>query len=135
MEELKQNFTELVSISRKLRKECPWDAEQNIESFHKYIVEEAIEAQKAAEAKDYEELKEELGDVLWNVLFMTNIAQENGLFDINDVLVQAREKMIRRHPHVFAGASKEMADIYKKWDEIKKEEKAVKEKRRSVAKS
>lgn len=126
MEKSKQAFGELLEISRRLRKECPWDAEQTLDSFHKYIVEESIEAQKAAEAKDYEELKEELGDVFWNVLFMTNIAKDNGLFDINDVLQNAKEKMVRRHPHVFAGESKDMKDIYKKWEEIKAEEKRLK---------
>ncbi len=131
METTKQSFSELVEISRRLRKECPWDAEQTLDSFHKYIVEESIEAQKAAEAKDYEELKEELGDVFWNVLFMTNIAKDNGLFDINDVMQNAKEKMIRRHPHVFAGESKDMDAIYKKWEEIKAEERKMKEARKN----
>lgn len=131
METTKQNFSELVEISRRLRKECPWDAEQTLDSFHKYIVEESIEAQKAAEAKDYEELKEELGDVFWNVLFMCNIAKEKGLFDINDVLQSAKEKMIRRHPHVFAGESKDMDAIHKKWAEIKAQERKLKEARKN----
>lgn len=131
METTKQSFSELVEISRRLRKECPWDAEQTLDSFHKYIVEESIEAQKAAEAKDYDELKEELGDVFWNVLFMCNIAKEKGLFDINDVLQSAKEKMIRRHPHVFAGESKDMDAIYKKWAEIKAEERKLKEARKN----
>lgn len=131
METIKQSFSELVEISRRLRKECPWDAKQTLDSFHKYIVEESIEAQKAAEAKDYEELKEELGDVFWNVLFMTNIAKDNGLFDINDVMQNAKEKMIRRHPHVFAGESKDMDAIYKKWEEIKAEERKLKAKRKN----
>ncbi len=135
MEKTKQSFSELIEISQKLRKECPWDAEQTLDSFHKYIVEESIEAQKAAEAKDYEELKEELGDVFWNVLFMCNIAKENGLFDVHDVLQNAKEKMIRRHPHVFAGESKDMDAIHKKWQEIKAEERKVKEARKAAQKN
>ena len=135
MEKTKQSFSELVEISQRLRKECPWDAEQTLDSFHKYIVEESIEAQKAAEAKDYDELKEELGDVFWNVLFMCNIAKENGLFDVHDVLQNAKEKMIRRHPHVFAGESKDMDAIYKKWEEIKAEERKVKEARKAAQKN
>lgn len=132
MEKAKQRFSELVEISQRLRKECPWDAEQTLDSFHKYIVDESIEAQKAAEAKDYEELKEELGDVFWNVLFMCNIAKDNGLFDIHDVLQHAKEKMIRRHPHVFAGESKDMDAIQKKWQEIKAEERKMKEARKTA---
>src|SRR3989338_1312621 len=132
MEKTNERFIELVEISQRLRKECPWDAEQTLDSFHKYIVEESIEAQKAAEAKDYDELKEELGDVFWNVLFMCNIAKENGLFDVHDVLQNAKEKMIRRHPHVFAGESKDMDAIYKKWEEIKADERKVKEARKSA---
>ncbi len=132
MEESKQSFGELLQISQRLRKECPWDAEQTLDSFHKYIVEESIEAQKAAEAKDYDELKEELGDVFWNVLFMCNIAKDNGLFDVHDVLQNAKEKMIRRHPHVFAGESKDMDSIHKKWAEIKAEERKLKEARKSA---
>lgn len=130
MEQLKNNFSELVTISMRLRKECPWDAEQKLDSFHKYIVEEAIEVEKAARAQDWEELKEELGDVFWNVIFMSNIAKDNNLFDLNDVVATVKEKMIRRHPHVFAGASNDMKDIYKRWEEIKVEEKKMKKERK-----
>lgn len=133
MKKTKENFGKLLEISQRLRKECPWDAKQDLDSFHNYIVEEAQEAQKAAEAKDYEELKEELGDVFWNVLFMANIAKDQGLFDINDILVDAQEKMIRRHPHVFGDASKDMESIHKKWLEIKAEEKARKEARKQLS--
>lgn len=131
MEKLKENFGELAAISKRLRKECPWDAKQDLNSFYKYIVEEAVEAQKAAEAKDYDNLKEELGDVFWNVMFMTNIAQDQGLFDLNDVIVQVKEKMVRRHPHVFGDASKDMESIYRKWEEVKAEERLEKEKRKN----
>lgn len=129
MSDITKNFEELVAISRRLRKECPWDAQQDLEMFHKYIVEEAIEVQKAAEAKDYDELKEELGDVFWNVMFMSNLANDKGLFDLNDVIMQVKEKMIRRHPHVFGNESNDMDSIYKKWEEIKAQEKKEKEKR------
>lgn len=125
----KEEFQELIDISARLRKECPWDAKQTLDSFYKYITEEAIEVQKAAEAKDYEELKEELGDVFWNVIFMANITKENGLFDIHDIIVTSKEKMIRRHPHVFGNASRDIESIYKKWDEIKAEEKRIKNER------
>lgn len=125
-----KDFQELLEISKRLRKECEWDAKQTLDSFHKYVVEEAIEAQKAAEAKDYEELKEELGDVFWNVLFMANIAKDNGLFDIHDIIAVSKEKMIRRHPHVFGNEPNDVESIKKKWEEIKQQEKLLKEARK-----
>lgn len=125
------SFQELVALSKLLHKECPWDAKQTIESFHQYIVGEALEVQKAAQEKDYDELKEELGDVFWNVMFMANIAEQNGLFTLHDVLTTSKEKMIRRHPHVFGDSSKDMDSIHKKWDEIKAKERVEKENRRN----
>lgn len=124
------SFVELLAISKLLHKECPWDAQQTIDSFHQHIVGEALEVKKAAEAKDYEELKEELGDVFWNVLFMTNIAEQNGLFTLHEVLETSKEKMIRRHPHVFGNESKDMNSIHKKWEEIKAQERVNKEKKK-----
>lgn len=129
-EKITNSFAELLAISKLLHKECPWDAQQTIDSFHQHIVGEALEVKKAAEAKDYEELKEELGDVFWNVLFMTNIAEQNGLFTLHDVLETSKEKMIRRHPHVFGNESKDMDSIHKKWEEIKAQERFEKEKKR-----
>jgi len=130
MEKTKKSFEELIKVNQKLRKECPWDKKQTLDSFYNYIVEEAIEAKQAAEKKDYEELKEELGDVFWNVLFMANIAKDNNLFDLNDVIVASKNKMIRRHPHVFGNASKDMESIHKVWQEIKDQEKKEKTKRK-----
>ncbi len=128
MEKTKQAFEELIKVSKRLRKECPWDAEQTLETFPRYLVEEAIEADNAAKMKDFEELKEELGDIFWNIMFMANIAEERGLFNIADIMETSRKKMIRRHPHVFGDASKDMDAIHEKWKEIK--EKEIKEKER-----
>jgi tetrapyrrole methylase family protein / MazG family protein len=130
MEKTKKEFEELININKRLRKECPWDKEQTLESFYNYIVEEAIEVKQAAKSKDYEELKEELGDVFWNVLFMANIAEEKNLFTLHDVIATSKEKMIRRHPHVFGDASKDVAEIEKTWQKIKAEEKKEKEERK-----
>lgn len=130
MEKLKENFSDAVTISKRLRKECPWDAQQDFNSYCKYLIEESIEVKKAVEEEDYEGLKEELGDLFWNILFMSNIAEESGLFDLNKIIVSANEKMVRRHPHVFGNESKDMESIYKKWKEIKMQEKDEKNKRK-----
>lgn len=128
--QITSSFEELLATSKNIHKECPWCAKQTIENFHTFIMEEALEVQKAAEAKDYDELKEELGDVFWNLLIMTNIAEQKGLFTLNDVLTTNKKKMIRRHPHVFGNESKDLESIHKKWMEIKAQEKLEKETKR-----
>lgn len=124
---VEQSFKALHAVSQRLRKECPWDNQETIASFAKYLKEEADEVLETIEKKDYFELREELGDLLWNILFITNIAEENGLFDLKEVLENTKEKMIRRHPHVYGNASKDMESIAKLWKEIKEQEKQRKE--------
>lgn len=124
---VEQSFKALHTVSQTLRKECPWDNQETINSFAKYLKEEADEVLETIEKKDYFELREELGDLLWNILFITNIAEEQGLFNLKEVLENTREKMIRRHPHVYGNASKDMESIKKLWKEIKEQEKQKKE--------
>lgn len=124
---VEQSFKALHAVSQRLRKECPWDNQETIASFAKYLKEEADEVLETIEKKDYFELREELGDLLWNILFITNIAEENSLFDLKEVLENTKEKMIRRHPHVYGNASKDMESIHKLWKEIKEQEKQRKE--------
>ena len=125
-------FKDLHAVSKTLRQECPWDNRETIESFAQYLKEEADEVLEAIEKKDYFSLKEELGDLLWNILFITNIAEEQGLFNLKEVLENVKEKMIRRHPHVYGNASKDMKSIEKLWKEIKGQEKLLKEKQREI---
>jgi tetrapyrrole methylase family protein/MazG family protein len=125
-EEKVEKFLKLVDILEKLRGEkgCPWDKKQNHQTLMKYLFEEAQEYDQAVQKQDYENMKEELGDVLLQVIFHAQIAKENKKFDIYDVLDTINEKMIRRHPHVF-GNSKATSEeeIRREWEEIKAKEK------------
>lgn len=118
-----QSFQKLTELSKKLREECPWDRRQTIQSYYPFILKEAEEFDEAAKRGDAEGMKDELGDVLWNVLFIADIAEREGLFKLKDVLEHAHGKMVRRHPHVFKGESKDIDDVNRRWEEIKKEEK------------
>ncbi|MBW2999805.1 hypothetical protein KY339_03960 [Candidatus Woesearchaeota archaeon] len=123
---MKKTFEELVKIHEMLRgdKGCAWDKQQTLESFKEHILKEAEEVVEAIENSNPEEIKKELGDLFWNILFMCQIAKEKGLFDIKEVMEEVKEKMIRRHPHVFGDEkAKDTEEIIKRWHEIKKEEK------------
>lgn len=124
-----EKFLKLIDILEKLRGECgcPWDKKQTHTSLMKYLFEEANEYNEAVQKQDYENMKEELGDVLLQIIFHAQIAKENKKFDIYDVLDTINEKMIRRHPHVF-GNSKATTEeeIKKEWERIKQLEKGKK---------
>jgi len=119
----------LVAIMDRLRRECPWDARQTHESLAPYLLEETYEALEAIERHDLAELCGELGDVLLQVLFHARVAAErtDGTgFDIDDVARQIADKLVRRHPHVFADVNVSGADeVIKNWDTIKAEERAA----------
>lgn len=123
------NFDELVNIIAELRSEhgCPWDREQTYESLKKCLLEETQEVLDAIDKHDMENLCEELGDVLLQVLMYSQIAQENSHFTIEDVIDGISQKMIRRHPHVFGDKeAKTPEESLRLWNEIKKQEKAKK---------
>ncbi len=125
-----KKFQKLVDILEQLRGEhgCPWDKKQNYETLLKYLFEESEEYKQAVLNKDYDNMKEELGDVLLQVIFHAQIAKENNKFDIYDVLDTINEKMIRRHPHVFGNSTaKTEEEIRVEWNKIKAEEKKCKE--------
>lgn len=124
---------------------CPWDIKQTHNSVASALTEEAAEAIEAIERSDMEHLREELGDVLLQVVFQSQIAAESGEFDINDVVADVQAKMVRRHPHVFgpqesliaAGFSEEEiayattpGNVLDMWQHIKEHERAIKEERR-----
>lgn len=121
-------FQDLVDITSELRSEegCPWDREQTHESLKKHLVEESNEVLWAIDQKDMENLCEELGDVLFQVMLHSQIAKENHHFTIADVVNGICEKMIRRHPHVF-GDKKAITpeEGQALWDAIKMQEKAA----------
>ncbi|SFC66992.1 nucleoside triphosphate pyrophosphohydrolase [Clostridium uliginosum] len=123
----KKDFYDLLEIIEVLRGEdgCPWDREQTHESIKKALIEESYEVVDAIDQEDANSLIEELGDILLQVVFHASIGQEDGYFNISDVIEGICKKMIYRHPHVFNKTEKinSSEDVILKWDDLKKEEK------------
>ena len=119
-----EEFSKLVELMSTLRsdKGCPWDKKQTIGNFKTFLLEEAYELVDAIEAANYLSLKEELGDLLFHIVFMAQICKEDGLFDITEVIQGVYDKMYHRHPHVF-GTLPHDTPIETKWEELKKNEK------------
>jgi tetrapyrrole methylase family protein/MazG family protein len=118
-------FEELVRIMHRLRAPggCPWDGEQTHDSIKPYLIEEAYEVVEAIDARDDRELCTELGDLLLQILFHSEMAAEDTRFDIRDVIRAISEKMVRRHPHVFADTQVSGADdVVRNWSRIKSAE-------------
>ena len=128
------DITRLLDIMTALRQPetgCPWDVEQDFESIKPYTIEEAYEVADAIERNDPEDLCDELGDLLLQVVFHAQMADEQGLFKFDDVVMAITSKMVRRHPHVFAqGDAKTGSDVKIRWDEIKADEKQQRVERR-----
>ncbi|MBE6688463.1 MAG: nucleoside triphosphate pyrophosphohydrolase [Ruminococcaceae bacterium] len=119
-------FDDLVAIMELLRAPggCPWDREQNHKTIRNNLIEETYEAIEAIDTDNMELLREELGDVLLQVVFHSRISEENGGFNINDVADEVCKKLIVRHPHVFGDVIAETSEkVLKNWDEIKKSRK------------
>jgi XTP/dITP diphosphohydrolase/ATP diphosphatase len=125
---LDTSFARAVAIMAQLRAPggCPWDREQTFESIRRYTLEETYEVLDAIERKDWVGLKDELGDLLLQVLFYAEMAQEEKLFTLQDVIDNLIEKLVRRHPHVFANrvGVQTSAQVIQNWEEIKKSERA-----------
>ena len=116
-------YADLAAIVKQLRRDCPWDREQTHESVKHLLIEEAYEVVSAIEERDWEEMAEELGDVLLHVLFHATIAEENGRFSISDVISAETDKLVRRHPHVFGEQAQDDAEaVAASWEEIKQQE-------------
>ena len=129
MQNKRYGYEDLLEIMKKLRDPggCPWDREQDHESLKKYFIEETYEVLEAIDLKSPENLCEELGDVLLQVIFHARIAEENGQFSMDDVVNTVSKKMVHRHQHVFGVARAETADdVINLWEDIKKQEKGVK---------
>lgn len=121
---VKEAFFDAVCLMVKLRANCPWDAKQSPQSLKRYVVEEAYEVVDAIDDEDWDELRKELGDFVFQVLFQAQIQEEQGRFDIESVLRELVAKMMRRHPHVFGDQRGiGMDQIHRNWDEIKRREK------------
>jgi len=105
---------------------CPWDKAQTQESLKAYILEEAYEVIDAIDRGNTSDLKEELGDLLFQIVFLCRLGEEQGMFNMEDVISTVCEKMIRRHPHIFGDTKAEtVTQVLKNWEDIKREEKHV----------
>jgi MazG family protein len=124
-----ERFERAVSIMARLRAPggCPWDREQTFDTIKPYTLEETYEVLEAIDNRDWDELTGELGDLLLQVLFYSEMAQEEKHFSIDDVLDRLSNKLVNRHPHVFGDVeAKTSADVLKNWEAIKAEEKKKK---------
>jgi MazG family protein len=124
-----QWFERLVELQARLRAEggCPWDREQTHHTLRTYLVEEAYEVLEALEAGDDKKFAEELGDLLLQIVFHSQIAREEKRFDVQDVIREIHDKMVRRHPHVFGEAeAKNAAEVLKNWEQLKAQERKAK---------
>jgi MazG family protein len=121
--EISQALARLDAITRRLRAECPWDREQNERTIVPHTVEEAYELADAANRHDDAKLLDELGDVLFQVHFLSLLLEERGAGNLAQVAEHCTEKLIRRHPHVFGQAEAETAqEVLRNWDRIKQDE-------------
>src|ERR1700685_2718771 len=121
-----EEFLALIEVVGELRQQCPWDREQTLTTASRHLLEEAYEAADAIEHGGDGEIEDELGDLLVQVLFAANIAEEQRGLEVAALLRRAREKLVRRHPHVYAGvAVKSSAEVVKNWDKLKQQERAA----------
>ena len=134
-----RDISRLIEIMAALRNPvggCPWDLEQDFSTIRHYTIEEAYEVSDAIERGDYDDLREELGDLLLQPIYHAQMASEQGLFDLGDVVQAITEKLIRRHPHVFGEeAARSAGGAKAKWDEVKADERAKKAEKRGEAAS
>lgn len=130
-----KSFDDLVQVMATLRGEdgCPWDKKQTMATIKDYFVEEVYEALEAIESGDVESMKEEFGDVLFEICFLSRIAEEEGKFNVYDSIESIVDKLIRRHPHVFGDEKiKEAEEVPGRWARLKAEEKKKKKTRESI---
>src|SRR5512141_2354975 len=125
---MKDNLSVLVQLMARLRGPdgCPWDRKQTPSSLKPFLIEECYEVVDALDENDPAKIKEELGDLLFQIVFHARIAEENSQFSMRDVIAASVEKMTRRHPHVFGDARLTTdKEVLANWEEIKKKEKGA----------
>ncbi len=121
-----KEFSELLEVAEKLLSPdgCPWDLKQTFFSLQPYVLEEAHEVIEAVDSNEDRRIIEELGDLLYTIIFYAKLAKKEGRFNMEDIINTAKEKLIRRHPHVFGDVKVDhINDIVKNWEQIKKQEK------------
>jgi ATP diphosphatase len=136
MSEAERAVGALLALMARLRdpeRGCPWDRAQSFSTIAPYTIEEAYEVADAIEHGDREHLREELGDLLFQVVFHARMAEEQGWFDFSAVASGIREKLVRRHPHLFAGANLAPEDLVRVWEEQKAQERAAAKSRAAAA--
>lgn len=127
MSDAERALSSLLALMARLRdpqRGCPWDREQTFSSIAPYTIEEAYEVADAIERGEHEQLRDELGDLLFQVVFHARMAEERGWFDFAAVATSIHDKLVRRHPHVFAGASPAPEELVRVWEEQKAQERA-----------
>jgi len=127
MSDAERALSALLALMARLRdpqRGCPWDREQTFSSIAPYTIEEAYEVADAIERGEHEQLRDELGDLLFQVVFHARMAEERGWFDFAAVATAIHDKLVRRHPHVFAGASPTPEELVRVWEEQKAQERA-----------
>ena len=122
-----QQLIEIMQALRQPESGCPWDLEQDFQSLIPYTLEEAYEVADAIERDSLDDLKHELGDLLFQIIFYSQLANEQHTFDFNDVVTTINEKLTRRHPHVFGNERiNDVKEQTKAWEDIKKQERELK---------
>jgi MazG family protein len=127
MSDAERALSALLALMARLRdpqRGCPWDREQTFSSIAPYTIEEAYEVADAIERGEHQQLRDELGDLLFQVVFHARMAEERGWFDFAAVASAIHDKLVRRHPHVFAGASPTPEELVRVWEEQKAQERA-----------
>ncbi len=123
MDKIGEKFEKFYEVIKRIRKECPWDSKQTHKTLEKYLIEESYEFIDAVERDDYNDMYEELGDILLQIGLHAAIGEEKDEFSMEDVIDSITEKIIRRHPHVFGENKLSTADeVKEQWEEIKKKE-------------
>ena len=123
MEQTVEEFVRLKSIMDELREKCPWDRKQTLQSLRTQTIEELYELTDAITETDWEAIKEELGDLMLHILFYSKIAEEQGKFNIRDVMQSISDKLIFRHPHIYGDVVvNDEEDVKKNWEKLKLKE-------------
>ena len=130
MSEAERATTALLELMARLRDPvngCPWDREQTFATIAPFTIEEAYEVADAIDRDDPQQLRDELGDLLFQIVFHSRMAEERGWFDFADVATSIHDKLVRRHPHVFAGApaAESLEAQNRNWEELKARERAA----------
>ncbi|GEM_PF-4651873 len=132
----KKNLQDLQNLSGTMLEKSEWHQEQTLSSFSKFILEEAREIRSAIRKKDWVELRDEIGDLLWDAVFLSQLAQRQGLFSMNDSLASAHAKVHRRNPHIFGKVKirnrRELWRMYRAIKRKEKMEKKAKQKRKKM---